>query len=294
MGWLSRFHKKQLEASWEFSTNGILWRLIPSSDGYFVGEDRDVDAKTVSFFCLDRLTGAIHWQGLTFEEPWWMGIEDVHHGVILFHGYAAPDMPDHRMITAVGCASGRVLWSNRKLQFLLAHGDRVYGAEERRDGRSFFAMDLLDGTVVGEPGEEEIVRLRAEAERVTVGLPDPVADSEVPEPIRRVLNRIAIGEEPASADALSDAGDAFVVTCHARSGGTVETPLFRQDLLVVSKHDGRVLYRDVLVEGAASVVPETFFFIGGMFYYIRERKTLKGLNLLSGKGAHGKNQDQAR
>lgn len=269
----------------------MLWRLLASPDGLLVGEDRDTARKSVSFFCIDRGSGVIQWKDLRFDEPWWIGIEAIHRGVIFFHGYAAPDMPDHKMIVAVNCRSGAVLWTNREKKFLFAHEDHVYAVEDRYENRKFFAIGVHDGAPGPEVSAEQIGRLRGSGpdERTGVRLPEPVASGDKHEHVLASVRSLQLGLEPAVADAMYEAGDAIVVSCHARSGGTPEAPEYRQELAVVEKKSGKILYRDCVADRAASVVPDIFFSIGGMIYYVRDRKTLRAVNLLSGEKTHGKN-----
>ncbi len=112
MNWLAGWKSKKLEPAWEYKTKGILWRLLPSRDGYIVLEDRDVETKTVSFACIRASSGEICWDDVQFDERWWVNVEAIHEDVVLFHEYATPDMPDHKKITVVDLNNGRTLWSN--------------------------------------------------------------------------------------------------------------------------------------------------------------------------------------
>src|SRR5436309_6488000 len=146
MRWFSRTRRGSIEPVWTFSTNATLWRLLPSRNGYFVGEDRDTSEKKVSFFCLDQQGGRICWSGVRFDEPWWIGLEAIHQGRVFVHEYAAPDMPDHKKIFALDLATGTLLWSTEELKFVAAHEERIYAAREHHEERQFFELDAESGT----------------------------------------------------------------------------------------------------------------------------------------------------
>ena len=100
--------------AWKYRTKGILWRVGPVGPASLAGEVRDPERKEVRFFCLDRLTGRVRWEGKQFGDPWWVGIECGIENVLLLHGYAHPDMPGHRGLIAVDTFTGDVLWSNQE------------------------------------------------------------------------------------------------------------------------------------------------------------------------------------
>src|SRR5689334_20968235 len=101
MSVLKLFKSRRRKVEWSYSTKGYLWRLVPSENGLFVIEDRDVESRKVTFACLDRQTGTVLWQGLALSEQWWITVDRIHNDLLFLHEYASPDMPEQKKIYAI-------------------------------------------------------------------------------------------------------------------------------------------------------------------------------------------------
>ena len=155
---LSRLLKRGgLRPSWEFTTQGDIWRLHPASGGRLVGEERDAVRKAVSFFCLDLTAGKPMWAGRNFGEPWWTGIEAVHEETVIIHGFATPDLPEHRGVAAVDLVTGDLLWQDAAIAYWGATGDCVYAGRVARGGMISEEIEIRTGRVGRElgSGDEE-------------------------------------------------------------------------------------------------------------------------------------------
>lgn len=282
MRWLARLWKKKLEPSWEFETGGVVWKILPAGRSHFVGEDRDVAKKSVEFFCLDRGTGRELWKKNPLGERWWAGIEGSLDDVVFVHEYATPDMPDHKKVLAMHLLSGEILWSNDDVTFGFASADSVYAVSERFERRVWFELDLRTGTSRGEVDPEEI-RRRREAVVSSAAedpkFPTPVDieqfDKSLPEYVRRELQRAA---NPVAAEYIEGAAE-FILAYHDKAGIEPGALDIREELIVIAKPDGRVLFRDTLAETAAAALRDTFFVMDRTLYYVRGNKTLVALNL---------------
>ncbi len=282
MRWLARFGKKKLEPSWEYRTNGVAWKILPAGRAFFVGEDRDTDAKRVEFFCLDRTSGRELWKKKPVGEQWWVGIESAHDDVVFVHEYATPDMPDHKRIIAMDLPSGSILWSNEELKFGHAIGDSVYAIKDHFERRIWYDLDLHSGITRGEIEPDEVRRRREAAdaaarestvfptpfdpERAGAGLPDYVGRA-----LRRATNLVAaeyIDREPE-----------FVLAYHNKPGRDPETADLREEIVVIAKPTGDILYGDTMVEKANVPLRDAFFMIDHVLYYVRGKNTLVAVNL---------------
>ncbi|MCI0706201.1 MAG: DUF4905 domain-containing protein, partial [Ignavibacteriae bacterium] len=151
------------EPEWTYNAPGNIWRIQFSQSGQLVGECRDHELKTVSFFCLDENTGSVHWQGVrlnqsaakedaprlveTSVDPWWIGIDSVYRDVILLHEFANPGLPEHRGILALDLGSGSLLWHNRDLTFWFAYKDSLYAYKPMFQKRIGYKLSLKTGNV---------------------------------------------------------------------------------------------------------------------------------------------------
>ncbi|HMK38971.1 MAG TPA: DUF4905 domain-containing protein, partial [Bacteroidota bacterium] len=146
----SIFRRRKLEPSWEYAAEGIIWRLHPAGKGMLIGEERNIESRTTSFFSVGP-SGTL-WKGKNFGEQWWTGIETVHRGVLFLYGFATPDLPGRRGITAVDCATGDLLWKNGELTFIAAAGGSMYASRDALEGPRVAEWDSRTGALVKELG----------------------------------------------------------------------------------------------------------------------------------------------
>lgn len=275
------FRRKGLRPSWEFSTEGILWRLHPAPGPKFVGEERNLTSRTATFFCLDALTGKPSWRGREYGDGWWTGLSGIYHGVILFHGFATPELPEAKKIIAVDLLSGRELWRNEELTFLGVKEGDVIASRQTPRGRETLRASLVKGSIEGIVEPEEARQLLLDPDEDERGSGDtrfPVligAAGRLDPPIVDLLRNA--GAEPARETPLQYLDhDHTVVIGHviADAAKGMETPVFAAFVTVVEKSTGLTLYRDRL-DNALPFPPQGSFMTRGKFlYYIRNRKTI--------------------
>lgn len=292
MNWLTAWKNKKLEIAWEYTTNGILWRLLPSRNGFIVLEDRDVDAKSVSFTCLDVATGAIRWSGKQFDERWWVSIEAIHEQVVILHEYATPDMPDHKKITVVDLRNGHALWSNDEMRFLFANAESMYVMKDEYDNRRFFEVDALSGNVIREVDDQYLNVLRdtvAVNRFEHIEFPMAFNGDTVSASLRESVAIVTEKVENIGLIEYVEKGEFLVVSYYELAGNVPTQQLFRQHLIILHREQNKIVHRDMLAVDAAMNVPDTFFGLGAAMMYIKNKKTLRSINLLPDPGASGKN-----
>jgi hypothetical protein len=273
---------KKLTPAWEYSARGVLWRLFPSAAGLLVGEDRDLEKKTVSFFCLDDRSGEVRWSGVTFPEPWWISMEALHHETLLLHEYAAPDMPDHKKILALEAATGKLRWTNDDAKFLFAHGEMVYAAKETYEERVFSEHRIADGALVRRVEPEEIRALQRSqapeyAEIVDFPATLPPGGGDSPE-VGTALRAARLDGAGSVVEVLTGGGALVLASCEPAEG-SAEKPAFRQRIAIYDRARGKVAFDDTMHEELSMPIPDMFFRRAGMLYYIKERRTLRAVHL---------------
>jgi hypothetical protein len=286
MGLFSSLRSKQLAPAWTFSTSGVCWRLLPTRNGLIVGEDRNVESKTVSFFCIDRLSGREVWKDLRFATPWWIGLESIQGNVVLLHEYATPDMPDHRKIIAVDLFTGKLLWEDPELKFLFSLDDRLYAAQQALEQPRFFELELESGRRVGEidPSRLDSLRTSAEADPydfVAYASPLGSGGGNLAAFERAMAQEVAKAHHAEHAEVLL-LGGKLAMGYYDNLSADPGKPSFRQHLSVLSAEGRQPLYEDTPTARAAVPVPDTFFGIGDMLYYIREQSAIVAVNCSEG------------
>ncbi len=282
MAWWRTWPKKKLKHVWEFGTQGVLWRLLASRNGLFVGEDRDVDAKSVSFFCLDRISGNVLWKNIHFDERWWIGMEAVHDDVLFLHEYATPDLPEHKNIYAVSLATGSTKWINTTLTFLFAYKGYVYASQDSFDHRKFFELDVQTGAVTREVEVEYVNALR------DIAFSNAVEQIELPRPentlradeinVLRAIEKVRFGAKRIGQIEYLDKNPFVILGYYDNVSKNPTSEVFNQHLVVFEGGQSQVVLQEMIATGLATSLPGTFFCIEDYLYYIRDKKVLTSIN----------------
>jgi hypothetical protein len=133
--------------AWRHSVDGFLWLFRLSPGGRIVGEVRHRERRETSYFCLDETSGRALWEGLRFDEPWWIGLEETDEERAYFHRYRKPDMPQHLGVTAVDLETGQTVWENKEVAFLFHDHGLVYAVRQSFEAMRFLALDACDGSI---------------------------------------------------------------------------------------------------------------------------------------------------
>lgn len=273
--------KGDLKRVWTYKTAGIIWRVLPSDSGKLLGEVRYKDNKKVEFFCIDQASGDIHWERRGFGEKWWVGIEAIHKDVLYLHGFATPEMPEHKQIIAVDLLSGEQLWFNADLKFEIAVDDSLYATRNTAEGNMVFELQYRSGAILRSWGSDHQVLREARIRSVS-----PASTAEFPVPVeslQEVDNRLAEivtgGERKGSFEVVP--GNLMVVfNYHKKSDvGAPGALRFDNVLRVFDRQTGKIVYQENLNIGAAAVIPYAFFVQGDMLFYIKERRSLTAVRL---------------
>lgn len=263
-------HRDRLSPLWSFAPGGLLWRLLPTASGGFVGESRDPEGLRVSFFHLDAATGSVLWKDRSWAEPWWTGLEAVHGSLAILHEYVKPDMPDHGRIHVVDLATGDLVWSAPDVAFAAISGDRLLATRLDSMDREQVILDLRTGERLGvrdRSAEVDAWSLESDAAHATS------AGLQFPEqvPVR--------GGDPNGESMVEEIrGGNWSVKGTYEPVAAAGPPTMRQRLQVADAVD-RILLDQIIHAEARAVVPDTFFVWNGILYYLKEQRTLVAVRL---------------
>ena len=146
----------KLKKTFSFSDKNQIWRLLISDTDQLIIETRNTDKKEVFFHCLDIKKGKKIFKSLQLEEKFWLGIESVYKGIIYFHTFASPNMPEHKKIIAYDILKEKIIWQNDQLTFLTLKDDEIYAFRKKFEGKDVFVMDYLSGDIKEEWGNDLI------------------------------------------------------------------------------------------------------------------------------------------
>jgi hypothetical protein len=284
-----RLFKKSTPAwppAWTYDAGAYIWRFVFSGSGHILGEARDPEEKTTSFFCLREHDGAVLWEGMRSDENWWVGFEAIAGPRFFLHGFRKPDMPQHLGIRAHDLASGEALWRNDELAFVLARGDDVFGAREGFSGMEFFRLSAADGSVTEEMGQdlETINTLRG-----LLNEEEDFRGYRYPEPFSRehpafeaaaapVQSLVDPAQVIGSLDVLVEA-PLLLAAWHEVKENSGARPVLRQRFAALSLPRGNSLHETVLLAETAAPGMDSFFLKDTQLLYIQNRHVLTAHDL---------------
>lgn len=284
MGLFGVPRRRKLKPTWTLTTGGVIWQLMPDRLGHLLGEERDLDRKTVTFFCVNRRSGELRWSGLSVGERWWVGMDTVQGGTLFLHGYATPDLPGHKGVTAIDIPSGRLLWNDPDLEFRGADGEQIVASQGGMTGQILMILDGRSGRVkeMLEADDPILLQVRAKeslgAETGMI-LPAPWGEGDASS-LRRLLDPLQRPQTRRSPLAYLSVSGAVIVAFHESlaTAGRGQASL-RTVLNVFHAESGRVLFHDVLASHVDAPIADPFFVLDGMLCYVKERRVLTAVAL---------------
>ena len=274
------------QPAWRLDAGATLWRLKFSNTGRILGEARDLEAKTSSFFCCDEADGQLRWKDLRLEEPWWVGLEDIDAGRFYLHGFRKPDMPQHLGIFAYDLDTGAPLWQNRELAYLFAFDGNVYASQQRFDGAHVLRLSSEDGSVAEELGiqNESVNAIRSilNGEDVFAGYRYPAQFDETHPAFDEFHSRVHAVIDPAAVtgnlDVLQEK-NLLLISWHERLPGKPQ--ILKQEFAAVDAESGASLFHDTIVEEATATGVDSFFAKDDQLFYIKNFSILTAHDLTS-------------
>ncbi|MGB2958580.1 MAG: DUF4905 domain-containing protein [Bacteroidota bacterium] len=266
---------------WQFTTRGSIWRIATDGAHHIIGEERDVQNKRASYFCLECGKGKVRWSDRGFGEDWWTGIETCVGGVLYLHGFATPELPGHRGITAVEVRTGDVLWADEGIVFLAASRDRLHAVRGGITGNQVSELDPRSGEVRNTSRADDrllyTIRNPGHGFFEEALVPGPLPEAEAGN------GRIAgFAEERAGAEMIGyiDHPVTPVITTFVRRTAKPGDMPSRDCVLeVIDRGSGAVLFAETLISDARWPVEETVFVIQNVLYYVKGHKTLSAVTL---------------
>ncbi len=268
---------KKLKVSWIYYSKDQIWRVYPAGDGILVGEVRNTTEKSVSFFCIHLKAGIVLWEGLRFEEKWWIGIESVFNNVVIFHEFATPELPEHFKIRAVDCRSGKKLWENDEVQFVSGKGDFVYVAKMGLREKKFYEMELRTGEIRKEISADGIPSLGSnDLEAVDdIQFPNGVFDEDQR---TNLLQMIPVNDSKKIGYAEYIKKNNLLLIGYYHHSNNSDPSKFDHSLLVVDENK-KPIYNDTIDVGVHYPSADGFLCIGETLVYVKNRNELVTVDL---------------
>jgi hypothetical protein len=278
------FRGNSVKPAWEFQSAGIIWRILFSPHNLFVGETRNQETKSTSFFCIDAFTGKPLWEGIKFDEPWWIGIETVYDKWIILHKFARPDMPRHRGILVVELVSGKLVWKNDELTYWFAEDQKLYAYKYIFEKRLGFEVDIVTGTVLKEYTEslDELHELRKNIlQKESESLQDMIfpksynrefINSEVTSIIQEITREHVIEGWIEYLHRNSILIMSYYRKIDSSSKNTLENVL-----VIYNTERKEIKFNEIIAKGMQVPSPDTFFIRDEYLYFFKDKNKFTAL-----------------
>ncbi len=278
------FRSKQLKPIWEFSTGMLIWRIFTSSQNTIVGETRNQETKSTSFYCVDARTGKSLWKEIEFDEPWWIGIETVYDKWIIMHRFARPDMPEHRGIYMVELATGNLLWGNDELTYWFVHDRKLYAYKYIFEKRLAYEIDINTGTLLNEYADNldslhELRRqvLKNESEGIQRTMfPKLYSQGEVESEVAIIIQRITGGNALEGWIEYLLRNNMLLVSYY-RKANSSDSAILENIFTVYDTERKEKRFNEIIVNDVQVPSPDTFFVKDDFIYFIKNKNTLTAL-----------------
>jgi hypothetical protein len=286
MSLFSRFSKQKVKVKWEYHAIGQIWRILISQNQLIVGEDRDINSKQVSFFCVNSDSGEVLWEGKKFNESWWIELGVVQRNVILLHEFTSPDMPEHKRLIALEALTGKQLWENSDYQLHFAHEGSIVVSKDAIEGKLFYELNLENGIVIRELEHSYLNVLRPEVISKTKSLYSLPEKIDLSSNSNDIVTLILEQSEKKNGLSLEYAeywsnGNIAAVCYYQNISNSIEKKMMKQCIKIFDVHNQKLLYKDVLISDAVVAVPDSFFYLNGKILFVKSRTTLKAVQVES-------------
>ena len=272
----------KIKKKYSFTNKRQIWRLLPTTTGKLVIEDRDTQNKEVFFNCLDINSGKKIFANLQLEEKFWIGIETIVEDIIIFHKFAKPDMPGHYSIIVFDLNSQKILWQNEDLTFLFAYEQKIYVYKQRFEGRLYFSLDLNNGDILEELGSDSAAINSLQEKSVfsnknyeSYNFPEPFNSNVNSPESTEFINEFKIENViTGNIDAVELPG-ILLFNCHlVKTDGQLKNVFY-----VVDIERKKIIFDEVLDESTSVFIPDAFFVKGDLIFLLIEKVKLLVCNI---------------
>jgi hypothetical protein len=282
---ISFLKEKQLKPAWNFDAFTLIWRLFFTSNNLLIGETRNQEDKSTSFFCLDLFSGKPLWQNIAFDEPWWIGIEAVHEKWMILHGFVRPDMPEHRGIRVVDIESGKLAWKTDNLSFWFVDHEILYAHKYLFEKHIGCELDIKTGAVIHENSDslDHLQELRQkvsqkESERQqNVIFPEVFDEYEEDSGLKTIIQQISEGKALEGWIEFLFHRDILIVSQYRQEQNNTESGLLNNILSVHDLKSKKTIYHDIIAKGVRTPSPDSFFVKDNLLIFIKHQSMLTAL-----------------
>lgn len=272
----------KLKKKFKFSDSNQVWRIKISDNEKLFIETRDTEKMQAYYHAFDLFTGKRIFSDHQMREVFWLGIEAIKGDIVFFHRFAKPDMPGHRGIFAFDINTQEILWEDESYAFLFIKEDLIYVYKEGFEGRYFYTLNINNGEVVKELGQNpvEVNKLRDEAEKAIdfsdYSFPESFVSSEIEE-MDNIVSKEIEGLQISNSVDYVNYNELLIFNYHQAGNGKELINKLKAFDLTKEKE----IYSEVLNKSANAYAPDSFFLFKNMIIMLKEKKEVIVLEIIS-------------
>jgi hypothetical protein len=212
------------------------------------------------------------------EKSWWLGLEDVHAGVLLLHGYGDRKLGQHKGIKAFAGDKDSMVWEQADLTFYGIAAEGVLAYESQAPESNFFILDIRGGEVLQDniTQAEAAMLVQHFARERFAACTYPVAyrDGEVYFSDVQEFITHQFSEEPVQALEYAELNNYIVVSYYLQGADSKLT-----NYLAVFDTAGNLLLKECLGTGLTGLGSDTFIIFNQILFFIQQKNILKVFKL---------------
>lgn len=251
--------------------------LLDEQGEVLILEIRENDHHQVSFTAIDLKSGTVLWDGLEFDENWWVGMTTIVKGILLLHTYVDNSDPEPKGLIAFDIQQKKVCWIHNDFTYLNVQENKVLGVTLIDQDKQYQAIDLLDGekhTIE----EEQFFQLNLSLKK------DSESSLETKYPLHYkegtsyfetcknyLYNRLHL--QAVKAIEYLEVKNRIIISYYTGNATTLV------NYLLVMDSEGGILYNEIIQENINAVGLETFFIVKNQVIFVKEKNEIFSYNL---------------
>lgn len=275
----SLFKKNNIKEVWSFKTSGILWRLTFSQTGFIVGEDRDVDKKFVTYFCVNATNGDVLWKNNSYCDPYWCGVKGIIEDKLFIHGFRKPDMPEQYKVVVADLGTGSELWSRNDVSVLAANKNEVCCIRDYFEKRVYFLLDSKNGELISESENVSSNFIPSNEFNGKTDFQYP-APTELTSKIQNIIDsHISLKNVEGKFEVITN-GNLILCSFHKRESNLPSGELnFSNYFVIVDNLKNKLIYKTILNTNTPNIVPDSYFLDKNILYLLKEKNSLTAIDI---------------
>lgn len=239
--------------------SGLIWKLETDTEQNLIYvETRNEKEHSAGFSSFNLETGKANFLEFIPEEKWLVGMNGGRQGILFLHGYLSDQTPEHKGIIALDGFTGKGLWTNYNLAIEAFKVDGLLAYDQRFQNKRTVLLDYQTGMVKTETENQQ----------------EDVQEIQYPFMLLLLPKNLAalIAGTITGKISCFNYNPYLIISLHTQNNDGL-----LQELFVFE--DEKIIYQDLLNEHIQKLQPEAFVVIKNYLVYIKNKTSLKVLNL---------------